>query len=253
MQTLKDPKKDRKVDIPLPIVSLLNSAQLFEGPHKTKGKTGINLSFMRDHFLREGKLTNECMIRLINEAMRVFQKEPNLLILSEPLIVVGDIHGQYHDLLQIFGLGGKLGEKKYLFLGDYVDRGEMSVEVIALLLAYKIQHPKHIYLLRGNHETQCMTSSYSFRQECIYKHNQQIYLAFVDLFKTLPIAALINDKYFAIHAGISPDLKRLEEIDEVNRFQEPPDSGLIWFDKQRLALGGPDNRRAGPHQLRIRC
>jgi len=138
---------------------------------------------------------------------------------------------------QVFGLGGKVGEKKYLFLGDYVDRGEMSVEVMALLLAYKIQYPKNIFLLRGNHESQSMTTNYSFRQECIYKHNQQVYHAFVDLFKTLPIAALINGKYFAIHAGISPDLKKLEEIDEINRFQEPPDSGLLWCVNQRLAVG----------------
>jgi serine/threonine-protein phosphatase 2B catalytic subunit len=229
MQTLKDPKKDRQVNIPPPVITLLNSKMLFDTPHQSKAKTGIRISSLRDHFLREGRLTNECMVRLIKEAARIFQKEPNLLVLSEPLVVVGDIHGQFQDLLQVFGLGGKVSETKYLFLGDYVDRGEMSVEVMALLLAQKIQHPNNIYLLRGNHETESMSSSYSFRQECLIKHNQQVYQAFVDLFKTLPVAAVINEKYFAIHAGISPELKRLEQIDEINRFQEPPDSGLLWL------------------------
>jgi serine/threonine-protein phosphatase 2B catalytic subunit len=105
----------------------------------------------------------------------------------------------------------------------------MSVEVMALLLAYKIRHPKSIYMLRGNHECQNMTSNYNFRQECLIKHNQQVYLAFVDLFRTLPVAALINDKYFAIHAGISPELKSVDQIDKINRFAEPPDSGLFWL------------------------
>jgi serine/threonine-protein phosphatase 2B catalytic subunit len=229
MEALKDPKNDRHVNIPPPNASILTTEVLWESPKGSQHKKEVNCALLENHLLREGRLSNECLLKLISEGVKVFQKENNLLCLSEPLIIVGDIHGQYSDLVQIFSLGGKVGEKRYLFLGDYVDRGSMSVEVMALLLAYKIRHPKSIYMLRGNHECQNMTSNYNFRQECLIKHNQQVYLAFVDLFRTLPVAALINDKYFAIHAGISPELKSVDQIDKINRFAEPPDSGLFWL------------------------
>ena len=94
---------------------------------------------------------------LIKEAHDIFKAQPTLLDISispgSTLNIVGDIHGQYYDLLRTFDYAGfPSDDKNYLFIGDYVDRGKQSIETIVLLLAYKVKYPKTFNLLRGNHE-----------------------------------------------------------------------------------------------------
>lgn len=82
------------------------------------------------------------------------------------MVIVGDIHGQFFDLLNIFQKFGDPSHVQYLFLGDYVDRGKFCIEVMTLVLALKINYPNNIHLLRGNHEGRTMTTFYNFKTEC---------------------------------------------------------------------------------------
>lgn len=106
-------------------------------------------------------------MRILNQALDILKKEPNLVKIPEPVVVVGDIHGQYYDLVHMLNKAGDPSSINYLFLGDYVDRGIFGLECVMLLLAIKINYPKKFILLRGNHESRNMTESFTFRNEII--------------------------------------------------------------------------------------
>ncbi len=101
---------------------------------------------------KEVPYTEDELIKLVVAARKVFADQPTLVRTKTPIVVVGDIHGQYSDLLRILRIIGSPPDTNYLFLGDYVDRGRQSLECIVLLLALKVQYPKTVLLLRGNHE-----------------------------------------------------------------------------------------------------
>jgi len=133
------------------------------------------------------------------------------------LQICGDIHGQYYDLLRLFEYGGFPPEANYLFLGDYVDRGKQSLETICLLLAYKIKFPENFFILRGNHECASINRIYGFYDECKRRYNIKLWKTFTDCFNCLPIAAIIDEKIFTMHGGLSPDLNSMEQIRRVMR------------------------------------
>ena len=89
-------------------------------------------------------------------------KESNVVPVRPPIIICGDVHGQFPDLMELLSLGGRVSDHRYLFLGDYVDRGHYSGETISLLLAYKVKYPDNITLIRGNHESRLTTKDYGF-------------------------------------------------------------------------------------------
>jgi serine/threonine-protein phosphatase PP1 catalytic subunit len=184
---------------------------------------------------------------LVLAAKEVLQSQPVLLELSAPIKVCGDIHGQYHDLLRFFDYGGFPPAANYLFLGDYVDRGKQSMEVICLLLALKVKHPENFFLLRGNHECGSINRIYGFFDECKRRYSVRLWKLFIDCFNWLPIAAIIDEKIFCVHGGLSPDLLDMEQMRRIERPTDVPDEGLIcdllWSDPERDVRGWGENDR----------
>jgi len=184
---------------------------------------------------------------LIEKSREIFISQPVLLDLEAPLKIVGDIHGQYYDLLRLFEYGGFPPDANYLFLGDYVDRGPNGLETICLLLAYKIKYPENFFMLRGNHECSSINRIYGFYDECKTRFSLKIWKLFNDCFSCLPLGAIIEDKILCIHGGLSPDLKSLEQIRRIVRPTEIPDTGLLcdllWADPDPEVQGWQVNDR----------
>ncbi|XP_023200301.1 serine/threonine-protein phosphatase PP1-gamma catalytic subunit B-like [Xiphophorus maculatus] len=192
--------------------------------------------------LQENEINGLCL-----KSRKIFLSQPNLLELGVPLKICGDIHGQYNDLLKLFDFGGFPPDSNYLFLGDYVDRGKHSLETICLLLAYKIQYPENFFLLRGNHECASVNSVYGFYDECKRRYNIKLWKTFTDCFNSLPIAAIVEDKIFCCHGGLSPDLQSMAQIIRITRPTDVPDQGLLcdllWSDPQKDVSGWGENDR----------
>jgi hypothetical protein len=139
---------------------------------------------------------------IISLATPVFSSEPNTLQISPPITICGDSHGQLFDVLQLFYLCKTPPSCRYLFLGDYVDRGYYSVELICLLICYKIKYPNDIFLLRGNHETRNANREYGLYAEIQTKyHSLEIYHKLNNLFDLFPFTAVVDDRLFCVHVG----------------------------------------------------
>lgn len=194
------------------------------------------------------KLPTESVVKsMCYTAGNIFLSQNALLELEAPIKVVGDIHGQYHDLLRLFEFGGFPPESNYLFLGDYVDRGKQSLEVITLLLAYKCQYPENFFMLRGNHECAAITRIYGFYDECKRRYNIKVWRCFIDVFNRLPFVAIIDDKIFCVHGGLSPELSDMNKIRDLARPTDVPEAGLVtdflWADPDMDNSGWAESDR----------
>ncbi|KEG06475.1 serine/threonine-protein phosphatase 2A, catalytic subunit [Trypanosoma grayi] len=205
-------------------------------------------------------------IALCQDAMETLEKESAVLDIlvseSDDLIIVGDIHGQFADLLHnVLSLQldkrkeapecrkQSCNEYKFLFLGDYVDRGPRSVEVITLLLALKIEYPRHVFLLRGNHEEAQTSRMYGFFQECRAKlegngggdsspassnMSSSAWLQYNMVFCWLPLAAVVrcpSGMFFCAHGGLSPYTRTIMGLKTLRRHEygQSLDSGSSFF------------------------
>ena len=171
---------------------------------------------------------------LIIKCKEIFIKQPVFLELEAPIAILGDIHGQYTDLLRLFDYGGYPPKSNYLFLGDYVDRGKQSIETICLLMCYKIKYPENFFMLRGNHECELVNRTYGFYDECRRRFSIKLWKQFTEMFNWMPVAALIDDKIFCVHGGLSPEMKSIEQLYDIQRPTDIPSSGLLcdilWSD-----------------------
>lgn len=147
------------------------------------------------------------------------------------------MHGQFYDLLELFKMGGELPTTNYLFMGDYVDRGFHSVEVITLLILFKVRYKDRMFLLRGNHESKSVTLQYGFYDECIKKYGTaNVWMRITELFNYLPVSALIDNKVMCMHGGLSPQMDMIDMLNDIDRFADVPFEGcicdLLWSDPQ---------------------
>ncbi|KAH8095162.1 phosphoprotein phosphatase [Aureococcus anophagefferens] len=205
---------------------------------------------------KKNTLTESEITQLCAFVREILKKESNMQFVRAPVVVVGDIHGQFYDLLELFNISGKPPFTNYLFLGDYVDRGHYSLECATLVSAprpggtsgttappasarrrrpqaqmvlLKARYPQRITMIRGNHESRQITQVYGFYDECLRKYG--------------------SERVFCPHAGLSPSLDTVDHIQQLNRFQEIPHEGpmcdLVWSDPDERCGWGISPRGAG--------
>jgi serine/threonine-protein phosphatase PP1 catalytic subunit len=193
------------------------------------------------------KIKEKDISTLLKASREIFMEQPVFLELEAPIKICGDIHGQYSDLLKLFEYGGLPPEANYLFLGDYVDRGKQSLEVIILLLAFKVKYKENFFLLRGNHECGQINRIYGFYDECKRRYSIRIWKEFQDVFNCMPIAALIDDKILCMHGGLSPELVTVTQLQQITRPTEVPENGLLcdllWSDPEKGQASWGENDR----------
>lgn len=199
--------------------------------------SGPDLDECIERLYRRELLPEITIEALCSKIKELLIKESNVVHLQSPVTVVGDIHGQFYDLLEIFRIGGYCPDTNYLFLGDYVDRGLFSVETITLLICLKLRYPTRIYLIRGNHESRGITQSYGFYTECVRKYNSaNVWTYLTDLFDFLTLSVVIDNSIFCVHGGLSPTIHSIDQIKIVDRFREIPHEGpmadLVWSDPE---------------------
>lgn len=181
-----------------------------------------SLNFRREH-----------IVELVNESQKVFKSQPNIFVgIQTPVKIFGNLHGNFTDLMRFFysnkspienSQGGDIDSFAYIFLGNYIDRGARSLETICLLLALKIKYPNQIILLRGNHEEKAINLTYGLGEECKKRLNEDInhpdsvFQALNTLFSWMPVAAVIEDRIFCVHAGIGPNIASLGDLEKIKR------------------------------------
>ncbi|CAJ1385795.1 unnamed protein product [Effrenium voratum] len=203
----------------------------------------------------DASLPLEDTIGLLKDSIKFLHSEPTLVRIEVPagghLNVVGDVHGQLWDFLSIFEENGWPSEENpYLFNGDFVDRGSYSVEIMLVLIAFKLALPRHFFLSRGNHEDESMNHSYGFTGEVLTKYDTdlQVFQIFQLLFVCLPLSHVVNSEVFITHGGLPREEASLEEIASLDRLKDPQEmdekesmlfTDLLWADPNSgTGLGG---------------
>jgi diadenosine tetraphosphatase ApaH/serine/threonine PP2A family protein phosphatase len=199
--------------------------------------------------------SNQEFNKIYLKAKEILDQRKNIAILNTPLIICGCINAHFEELKDIFKICGDISENKYLFLGDYVGRGWNSLSTFMLLILYLIKYPNNITLLRGNHDSRTMSIMYGLYNECLKKiekkdEAEDIYNKINELFDLLQLAAVVDNKYFCIHGGLSPELKKIDILNSIERKKEIPEKGiitdLIWSDpKEEVNEFEPSKKGAG--------
>ena len=192
---------------------------------------------------------NENIVKdLLNKAKEIFIKEDNVRIVHTPITICGDIHGLFFNLSELFNIGGRCLDTNYLFMRDYIDRGYQSIETLYLFLCLKIRYQTNIFLTRGNHHSTEITQLYGFYDEYVQKYGKTtVWKNFTELFNLLPLAAIANSIISCLHGGLSPEIKTIDQIRELDRKKDVPNTGpmydLLWSDPEERTGWGFSLRR----------
>jgi protein phosphatase len=158
---------------------------------------------------------DEDIIELCESARQLFSEQPIVLRIDCAVCIVGDIHGSFHDLVRIICSHGIT--QNYLFLGDYVDRGQFSLECILLLFTLCVKYPGQFNLLRGNHELRQIAGAYGFRNEVMQTYSVAVFEAFCSAFAWMPLVAIVQNRFFCVHGGLGRAIKSIEQIEGIER------------------------------------
>ena len=210
----------------------------------------MDLDKLIEQLLKHEDIEETDYICLFRMAQEVLFEEGTLLNVSLPITICGDIHGQFYDLLRLFQISGEPKDTRFLFLGDYVDRGYYSMETFALLMAYKVKYPDSFYMLRGNHESRGINAMYGFYDEIVQRYGHAgLWKLCNEVMDMLPMAALVENRIYCVHGGLSPDIKLADQLALIERRQEIPQSGplqdIVWSDPEEIAGWAPNQRGAG--------
>jgi len=214
--------------------------------------SGVDIDRWIAEVEQKKKLNERDFHTLCDMVKDILGEESNVQPVSTPVTVCGDIHGQFPDLLELFKTGGSIANgTRYIFMGDYVDRGMYSLETLTYLLLLKVRYPDRITLLRGNHESRQITQVYGFYEECLQKYgSMNPWKWCTQVFDYLTVAALIDGRILCVHGGLSPDIRTIDQIrSSIPRKQEIPHDGafcdLVWSDPEEVDGMTPSNRGAG--------
>ncbi|NWW11458.1 PPE1 phosphatase, partial [Oreocharis arfaki] len=226
---------EKKIDVP----------DSYYGPRLSFPLTVEDANALLHAFRNEQLLHARYVLQLLSETRRVLKEMPNITHLStsysKEITVCGDLHGNLDDLLLIFYKNGLPSEQnRYVFNGDFVDRGKNSMEILIILFAFLLIYPNDLHLNRGNHEDYIMNLRYGFTKEVSKKykeHWKQILCLLRDVFSWLPLATIIDSKVLILHGGISDttDLDFLNAL-ERNKVRDHTHVRVIPFSFKNFAI-----------------
>ncbi|CAG8592766.1 1914_t:CDS:2, partial [Scutellospora calospora] len=196
---------------------------------------GLDLDACISQLLQKQLLDESLLKEICEKTKELLMRESNVIHISAPVTVVGDIHGIEHPYK-----GDSVECSQNIRLvrfpaGDYVDRGLFSVETISLLTCLKLRYPDRVQLVRGNHESRAVTQTYGFYTECVRKYGStHVWNYFTDMFDFLTLSVVIDNRIFCVHGGLSPSIHSIDQIKILDRFREIPHEGpmadLVWSD-----------------------
>ncbi len=193
------------------------------------------------------KISQQNYFELIKQAKNALENE-NLVEKDEnEFFVVGDTHGDLRSA-KVPADRALKEDMPIVYLGDYVDRGEKQLENLAYVLSMKIQEPKKVILLRGNHETESMNQKYGFLNEVNRRYSRDLFAEILDLYEKMPVAAVIAGKYFAVHGGIPNGVTSLSQIDELDH-DDDLYREMFWNDPSEDIWEFAPNRKRGGFEL----